>query len=129
MQPRRTRDEVAESVIAEIRRRELRERRWRAAGFVIPILVLIGLWQPVSWLNTGQHWFFPPLIPSPVDVARAANEEWKLGFLQTDIPASVLRVVFGFLIAAGVGVVLGVLTGSIKQIQWVLHPILEFLRP
>jgi hypothetical protein len=42
---------------------------------VIPILLLIGLWQLIAWLNTGQHWFFPPLIPSPVDVARAANEE------------------------------------------------------
>jgi ABC-type nitrate/sulfonate/bicarbonate transport system permease component len=129
MQPRRPREEVAESVVAEIRRRELRERRWRAAGLVLPILLLIGLWELVSWLNTSQQWFFPPLIPSPVDVARAANEEWKLGFLQTDIPVSVLRVVFGFLIAAGAGVVLGVLTGSVKLVQWVLHPILEFLRP
>lgn len=127
--PERRQDSVNQSVVEQIRRQQRSERWKRAVGFVIPVIVLVAGWQLVAELNHSQHWFFAPLIPSPVDVARVANEEWEAGFLQVDIPASLQRVIFGFLLASGLGIAFGVLTGALKWLLWTMHPLFEFLRP
>jgi taurine transport system permease protein len=106
-----------------------RERKLQLIGLVVPIAALIGLWQLFAYLNESHAWVFPPLFPSPVDIFQAGKEEWQLGFLQEDIPASLVRVVLGFALAAALAVPFGVLTGSVKPAFWTVHPILEFLRP
>jgi ABC-type nitrate/sulfonate/bicarbonate transport system permease component len=121
--------EPADPVVERLRR-ERRANRWkRTLGAAIPILLLVGAWQLLSDLNGSQHWFFAPLIPSPIAVAKVANEEWKDGFLQVDLPASLERVVFGFLLASGLGIFWGIMTGAVKWLYWTVHPLLEFLRP
>jgi ABC-type nitrate/sulfonate/bicarbonate transport system permease component len=118
-----------DGVRARLLQARKRERNLQIVGLIVPVAVLIGLWQLFAHLNESQAWVFPPLFPSPVDVFQAGREEWRLGFLQEDIPASLVRVLLGFLLAAVLGVLFGVLTGSVKPAFWTVHPILEFLRP
>jgi len=130
-----------------IRRPERRSRahaRWPgiAAGMVIPVLA-IALWQWVA-LN---GWVHPQVLPAPLDVGRKWVEyllplapyaeytgggwlAWALsGELPADIGASMLRVVLGFGIGAGLALPLGLAMGASRTVYAWLNPLVQILRP
>jgi ABC-type nitrate/sulfonate/bicarbonate transport system, permease component len=86
-------------------------------------LLLLG-W---SVLTYGS--FVPPLfLPAPDDIVRSAVTQFSEFDLMTDVRDSVLRVSAGFLMAAAIGVPLGVLMGSLKTFEAFFEPILGFVR-
>lgn len=100
---------------------------WAAA---VPLLVLL-LWWAATYNRVGG------LIPPPSEVAL---ELWDLAFggiyddafsntLLTHFVASLSRVYGGFLLAAAVGVPLGLMIGRIPLVRALFEPTLQVLRP
>lgn len=84
-------------------------------------------WWGFALLNQGVRWVPPALIPTPYEIVQAG---WEIrAFVLTDIAVSLMRAIWGFLIAAVLGVMLGCLTGSSRLAENVIDPILEVLRP
>ena len=68
------------------------------------------------------------LLPSPSRILATLFDLAKSGELWTHILATILRVAAGFVIGAGVGTVLGALTGASETARRLLDPTLQALR-
>ena len=96
----------------------------------VSILLFFAIWAGFSFANARYLKFFNPiLMPSPLDVLRTGIELTKSGELQSDILASLSRVLQGFVIAAFLGVSLGMAVGRSPFLESLLDPMLELLRP
>ncbi|WP_406678599.1 ABC transporter permease [Moorella sp. ACPs] len=85
--------------------------------------LLLLFWQ--LGVTVGQ---LPPShLPPPGAVARAAVDLAANGLI-SDIGISFFRVTTGFLLAAAVGVPLGILMGSLKVAEAFFEPLLAFFR-
>ena len=89
------------------------------AGFVIPL----AFWQILS----GTHIFSALFLPSPERVFKSF-ERWAVSNLWEDTYVSVYQVVSGFLMAAVVGVPIGIYIGTFKIVEALLQPINDFVR-
>ena len=108
-----------------------RHRRWqRVSTRTLSLLALFGAWWAVAAANASHFkWFNPVLMPAPPAIGK---EAWRLlvqGTLQWDVLASLTRVAQGFVIAAVLGVVAGVLVARVSAIENVIEPVLDVLRP
>src|ERR1700730_9099172 len=93
-------------------------------------LVNMHVWRMFSLIPAHVCRIFSPiLLPPPHEVLEAAIKLTLSGELPRDIAASLGRVVFGFLIAAVLGVGLGTLIGRSRTIERLLEPALELMRP
>lgn len=73
--------------------------------------------------------FVPPLfLPTPSAIVASAVSLFTEFDLVADIWASVIRVTAGFLLAAAIGVPLGILMGSLKTFEAFFEPFLGFIR-
>jgi len=123
---------AGESPLVAARRRRRTYERVRAivlgAGFP---LLLIFLWH-LAVIYTGTR-----LIPSPRQVAvmmwdfafGGIYDDAFSGTILTHIWKSVQRVYGGFLLAAAIGIPLGLLIGRIKVLRDLLDPTISVLRP
>lgn len=85
---------------------------------------LFALWAWVSHRESMN----PVFVPTPEDVLRAARALCGDEKLWMDLKLSVFRVTAGFLLAAALGVPLGLWMGSFKVVEAVVQPIVEFVR-
>lgn len=90
------------------------------AGFV----VLLGAWFVASEFELVD----PLFLPNPINVVRQLIENCMDGSLWEDTKISVFRIVMGFLLAAVLGIPLGILCGSFKKCEALLRPLCEFIR-
>ncbi len=95
--------------------------------------VLLGLVLPVAilaiWWGAAESGAIPDyLLPSPVQVVAAGVELSQAGLLATYILISLQRVLIGFAIGAGVGLVLGALVGLSPLAAKLLAPLLGAIR-
>jgi ABC-type nitrate/sulfonate/bicarbonate transport system permease component len=99
----------------------LRALRGLLAVVALPILVLI-LW----WVTSAgsDSYYYPPLSK----VFGIFPDTWFHGRFTGDILPSMRRLAAGYLIAVVLGIALGVLIGSVRQVRAFLEPMLEFLR-
>jgi len=94
---------------------------------LVPWLVPVGLvvaWQIASSLG----WLSTRVLPAPVDVVKAA---WRLtasGELWTHVRVSAARALTGLAIGGGLGLALGLLTGSVKVAETLLDSTLQMVR-
>lgn len=95
--------------------------------FTLPIVVVIGvvfLWYFVSYIN-----LFPAYaLPSPLDVLKSFREELMAGRLVNDIIASLWRVAVGYVIAAVLGIPIGLWLGQHLIARQAFVPMLNFFR-
>jgi sulfonate transport system permease protein len=97
------------------------------AARLVPWLVPVGLivfWQIASSLG----WLSTRVLPAPVDVVKAA---WGLavsGELWTHVKVSAGRALAGLAIGGGTGLVLGLLTGSVKFFETLLDSTIQMVR-
>ncbi|WP_432491228.1 ABC transporter permease [Kineococcus auxinigenes] len=96
--------------------------RW-LLGLLVPLALLVA-WQLCSTLGV----FTRVQLPPPADVLRAVVDMWGTGALQQNIAISTQRVLLGFLWGAGLGVVLGGLTGLLPLVSRLLSPTIGALR-
>jgi ABC-type nitrate/sulfonate/bicarbonate transport system permease component len=102
-------------------------RRSRRALYlnIIGLGSFLALWQVLTMLGLINSF----LLPSPAAVVVSLYEMALDGSLWTNLSASLLRVVVGYLMAAVVGLSLGFICGWSKTMAELVRPIVEALRP
>jgi len=94
------------------------------------LLLFFALWWGVSLLNAHVLKVFNPvLLPAPDAVLRAGIKMAASGELLRHITASLSRVLWGFGIAAALGVFVGTALGRSRLLEHLVDPTLEMLRP
>lgn len=91
--------------------------------WLLPVLLLV-VWQAASSLG----WLPNRILPAPVDVATAG---WSLaisGELWTHVRVSAARALSGLAIGGGLGLLLGLLTGSVKFFETLLDSTIQMVR-
>jgi sulfonate transport system permease protein len=87
-------------------------------------LALVVVWQ----LSTTLGWLSTRVLPAPLSVVDAA---WKLaesGELWTHVRISAGRALLGLAIGGGLGLVLGLLTGSVRWLETLLDSTIQMVR-
>ena len=93
------------------------------APWVVPLLVIVA-WEAASrsgWLSTR-------ILPEPWAVAQAAWSLLKSGELVRDVAISTGRALGGLAIGGGLGLVLGLLTGTFRTAETLLDTTLQMVR-
>ena len=96
----------------------------------LSLLLFFALWWAVSLLNAHVLKVFNPvLLPSPDEVLRAGIKMAASGELLRHITASLSRVLWGFGIAAALGIGVGTALARSRVLEHLVEPALEMLRP
>jgi len=90
-------------------------------------LFAAGLFLLVWYVSV--KWTATKIFPSPLDVVRGMEELARKGLLWGYIRDSLGRVGGGYLIAAGLGIPLGLLLGWYPPAAAVVNPVIQMLRP
>jgi ABC-type nitrate/sulfonate/bicarbonate transport system permease component len=95
----------------------------RRAGLAIglPVALLAAWW--IASAGSG-NFYFPPLQT----IAQTFVEVWASPRILDDVVPSLARLCAGYLVAVGLGLVIGVPIGLSRGLRNVLEPVLEFLR-
>lgn len=107
------------------------QRRPDFMGLIIPAAI-VGLWH----LATSKGTIAPYLLPSPLRLGKVALDfavgNWHLtpysGTLPGHAADSFSRVIRGFLLAACLGLPLGLLTGRFQTVKRIFEPSINLLR-
>ena len=97
-------------------------------NFLLPLavpVVLLALWQAAS--DTGC--LKPSILPSPSVIFQTLLELLKSGELFQNLKISLARVLEGFVIGAGLGLIVGFAMGLSKSMERALSLITGLLRP
>lgn len=95
---------------------------WAASALAFALLLAV-------WSILTYGGIVPPLfLPPPDQIVRSAVLLFSEFNLTDDIIASVFRVTAGFLLAAVIGVPLGIFMGSLKICEAFFEPLLGFIR-
>jgi sulfonate transport system permease protein len=95
----------------------------RLLPWLVPV-ILIASWQIAS--NLG--WMSTRVLPAPADVVIAAWTLAESGELWTHVKVSALRALTGLAIGGGLGLLLGLLTGSVRLLETLLDSTLQMVR-
>ncbi|MFZ2389646.1 MAG: aliphatic sulfonate ABC transporter permease SsuC [Polaromonas sp.] len=101
----------------------LRDLGQRLLPWVVPV-GLIALWQIASSLD----WLSTRVLPAPSEVVKAAWALTVSGELWTHVKVSALRALAGLAIGGGLGLALGLLTGSVKFFETLLDSTIQMVR-
>lgn len=91
---------------------------------LIGVLLLFVLW----WLVAKSGWINPVLLPTPIDTLGELFKVTFSGTLMQDFIATVMRTFQAFLIAAIIGVPLGVALGSSEPVYRSFEFLIDFFR-
>ena len=103
-------------------------RSWLRPSVVVGALSLaavVGLY----WIVALQPGTNPGLVPPPPTIVETFFAEWRSGDLLANTAASLQRVLIGYVIGAGLALVLGALAGWFRWWGYILNPIIDALRP
>lgn len=92
-----------------------------AAGVFLLILVI---WTALS----GSGLVSPIFLPKPASVLQWLINAFRSGAIWPDIGISCYRIFMGFLVAALIGLPLGVLAGTFQFADALIQPLAEFIR-
>ncbi|MET3515998.1 sulfonate transport system permease protein [Pseudacidovorax sp. 1753] len=95
----------------------------RLLPWVVPVLLVV-LWQAASSLG----WLSSRVLPAPVDVLRAAWQLSVSGELWTHVKVSAGRALAGLAVGGGLGLALGLLTGSVRFFETLLDSTIQMVR-
>ncbi|MDX1976705.1 MAG: ABC transporter permease [Pseudanabaenaceae cyanobacterium bins.68] len=101
---------------------------WLKFGLrLLSLLIFFGGWQFLCGIKFNFFFNFV-FVPSPLEVISASVEFFSKD-ASVHFQASIIRVLAGFGIASGVGIVLGVLIGWFHLVEDLIYIPLEILRP
>lgn len=93
-------------------------------GIIIFLCILILIWQGFYWVSVDLFAIFKSYaVPSPVGVGRRFVELLSDGTLIKATANSLLRGIIGYLIAVGIGLVLGLIMNHFRYLQKNLKPV------
>jgi len=101
----------------------LRDLGQRSLPWLVPV-GLMTLWQVAATLG----WLSTRVLPAPLDVVKAAWTLAESGELWTHVRVSAGRALSGLAIGGGLGLALGLLTGSVKLFETLLDSTLQMVR-
>ncbi len=90
-------------------------------ALALPVVLFAGWF----WLSDGSESFYSPPLRT---ILKAFGDTWQPERLRADVAPSLLRLFAGFLLAAVIGIGLGVAVGLNQRLRAVLEPVLEFFR-
>jgi sulfonate transport system permease protein len=93
------------------------------APWIVPLAVILG-WEIAS--RTG--WLSSRILPEPLAVAVAFRDLLKSGELLRDVAISTGRALGGLAIGGGLGLALGLLTGTFRTAETLLDTTLQMVR-
>lgn len=91
--------------------------------WLLPILLIV-LWQWASALG----WISSRVLPAPLEVGRAAWQLAASGELWTHVKISAGRALVGLAVGGGLGLILGLLTGSVRWLETLLDSTIQMIR-
>jgi ABC-type nitrate/sulfonate/bicarbonate transport system permease component len=91
----------------------------------VGVLVVVVAWQLTNTLQLVN----PSVFPGPLDIIDTALNRFPLSTVLTHMFVSLRRVLFGFLVGAGLGIVLGITSGWYRWLGKLLWGPIEILRP
>ncbi|MFO0387622.1 MAG: aliphatic sulfonate ABC transporter permease SsuC [bacterium] len=97
--------------------------RTRFIPWLVPLL-LLAVWQ----LSAQSGWLSTRVLPAPLDVLKATTRLALSGELLTHVKISAGRALAGFAMGGGTGLVLGLLTGSVRWAETLLDTTLQMIR-
>ena len=92
-----------------------------AVEILTPLTLLAVLWV---WTTDAESYYYPPLG----DILTAFADTWVFERFSEDVLPSLGRLAAGYVIAAVVGIALGVVLGLQPTLRRMLSPVVEFLR-
>src|ERR1039457_3349382 len=94
----------------------------------IPALAIYALLLAVWWLVTVRAWVQPIILPSPKAVVSAMIEMFRTGGLLRDLAVTGGRVCSALVIAAAIGIPIGLFFGYQKRLYQMVEGPLHALR-
>ena len=91
--------------------------------WLVPLL-LVAVWQAAS----ARGWLSTRVLPAPLDVLQAAWTLAESGELWTHVKVSAARALSGLAIGGGLGLLLGLLTGSLRWAETLLDSTIQMVR-
>jgi sulfonate transport system permease protein len=91
--------------------------------WIVPLL-LIAVWQ----LSSASGWLSNRVLPAPTDVAKAFWTLTVSGELWVHVKVSAARALTGLAIGGGLGLLLGLLTGSVRAAETLLDSSIQMVR-
>lgn len=101
----------------------LRSAWRRVIPWLVPLAILL-LWE----LASLRGWLSAQVLPEPLAVARAFWQLAESGELWTHLAVSARRAAIGFAVGGGLGLLLGLVTGSFRLAETLLDSTLQMLR-
>ena len=101
----------------------LRDVGRRLLPWVVPVF-LIAIWQIASSLG----WLSTRVLPAPMEVIKAAWTLAASGELWTHVKISAGRALAGLAVGGGLGLLLGLLTGSVPIFETLLDSTIQMVR-
>ena len=95
----------------------------RLLPWLVPLL-LVGVWQIAS----VQGWISVRVLPAPLSVVDAAWALADSGELWKHVQISAARALLGLAVGGGLGLALGLLTGSIRWAETLLDSTIQMVR-
>lgn len=92
-------------------------------GLLLPA-VIIAIWQVIGGLGIVSA----TVLPTPVTIVLTFKELILSGELFGHLQISIYRAALGFLLGAGLGLMIGILAGFSKRTELYLDPSLQMLR-
>lgn len=103
--------------------KEIPKTLYSFAGF-ITFIIFLAVWSVLSYGGIVN----PLFLPTPTDVLVTAVDLFRQGDILSDIGISFSRVLIGFLVAALIGIPLGILMGSLRIMEGAFEPFIGFIR-
>jgi len=115
--------EPSDGALAAAARRVLRAAWQQLLPWLVPVALIAG-WQVAS----SQGWISSRVLPAPLDVVTAAWRLAESGELWTHVKISAGRALAGLAIGGGLGLLLGLLTGSVRLFETLLDSTIQMVR-
>ena len=91
--------------------------------WIVPVL-LVAVWHTAS----ASGWLSTRVLPAPLDVVKAAWTLAESGELWKHVQVSAGRALTGLAIGGGLGLLLGLLTGSVRFFETLLDSTIQMVR-
>ena len=95
----------------------------RAAPWALPVLIVLA-WE----LASRAGWLSPRVLPEPLAVLKAFWQLAASGEMANHVAISTQRAALGFAIGGGLGLLLGLVTGSFRAAETLLDTTLQMVR-
>jgi NitT/TauT family transport system permease protein len=95
---------------------------------LLSVLFILVLWGALTWGSAEERVLSPLTLPSPGEVVGEIKSLWFNAALTRSTGWSLRRILFGFGLAALVGIPVGILAGCFRAVEAFLKPVTLFLR-